>query len=138
MIVQKVPRDEVVVTWREMMPHIRRALRHGQGDDSAISEMLAGIMLGSKELYAARDDDGAVKAIIVLSHNIHLSGINIFVDLAAGSGMDEWVGEVERILREKKELHGALTVEASCRRGLAKRLLKRGHWKTRAIVMELN
>lgn len=112
-----------------------RGLRHGQGDGTSAAQMLASLYRGESQLWVVHDGPD-VKAGVVVSVTEHLAGRKVFVDLLAGEGMAEWVDMVERALCDYRDLVGAKCVEASCRKGLAKRLGSRG-WKSKAVIMEL-
>lgn len=114
---------------------IEKALRTGQGDCTTKDELLAGLLTGDYFMWVVHEGDSIIAALI-LSAKQYANKSTLYVELAAGRALDEWVGEIEELLREFSELRGIDTIEASCRRGLARKLAGRG-WKTKAVIMEL-
>lgn len=114
---------------------IERGLGQGQGDATSPELMLAAIQAGTMSLWAVHEGD-EIQAGIVLSVLENPKGKKLYVELLAGTGMDEWVGDLEKTVLEAKALTGAMCVEASCRKGLARYLKRRG-WNQKAVVMEL-
>ena len=120
--------------WEQMSSQIEKGLRHGQGDSTTSLELKMAIQRGDMTLWVVHEGEN-IQALIVLSVSVHAAGRKLFVELLAGTGMDEWVGELEGLLKDYRDLLGAFCIEASCRRGLAEKL-KRRNWKTKAVVME--
>lgn len=59
----------------------------------------------------------------------------VFVVMLVGTDMAEWVDEMEAALIELRDRVNAHCIEASCRNGLVKKLLKRG-WTRKATIMQ--
>lgn len=114
---------------------IERALSHGQGDGTSWEHMLAAILMQKMTLWVIHEGDDIV-ACVVLSVNEHAKGKKVFVQLTAGRDLDRWIDQIEGLLRDYRDLVGAMTIEASCRKGLARRLSRRG-WGKKAVIMEL-
>lgn len=61
-------------------------------------------------------------------------GKKIFIEMLAGERLDEWLEEIERLVKEYATEIGATTIEASCRPGLVKKLTR---WQPVATLMRL-
>lgn len=133
--VSRVPPEAAAAVWSTQTKAISKAIRSGQGDSTTSEAMLADILRGRVTLWAAHRGE-EILAVVVLSVTNHFTGKKVFVHLLAGQDMDEWAGDVQRLLLDCKELVGAMCIEASCRFGLGKRLRKLG-WRKKAEIMEL-
>ena len=114
---------------------VERGLRRGQGDGTSAEELYAAIQAGEMSLWAVHAGED-VQAVVVLSVIPIPGGKKLFVQLLAGSNMDEWADELEKVIADCRDILGATCVEASCRPGLARYLGRRG-WRRKAEIMEL-
>jgi hypothetical protein len=133
-VISEVLPDQIDHVFLACLPMIERALGHGAGDSITVSDLYKDAKRGDLHLWAVHDD-AEIIAVIMWSLHVYPAKKTIFVEVIAGSRLDEWRQEAESLLRDLAVLVGADTVEASCRQGLAKRL--RGTWKQKAILMEL-
>lgn len=136
MTVSEVTADAVDHVFDVLAPMVERGLKHGVGDRTTLEHFRAAVKAGAMSLWVVHDGPEIV-AGVVLSVVHHPTKKALFVQLAAGRDMDSWVGEIERLLRDAKDLIGADMIEATCRLGMASKLAKRG-WRKKAIVMELS
>lgn len=114
---------------------IERALSHGEGDSTTSAHLLAAVLTGDLQLWVVHDGPEIVAGLVVAVY-IHPGKRTVWVELCAGRDLDRWIADIERLLRDFRDIVGADTVEASCRPGLAHRLGKRG-WSRKAIRLEL-
>lgn len=133
-MISQVPPHLVDDVFDKMAGPIKKGLSRGQGDGTTEIEMRLAIKAGEMKMWAVHNDE-QVSAAMVLSVTQHSTGRKMFVELLAGTGIDEWAADLEALLMDYQKLVGAMCIEASCRRGLAKYLGKRG-WRTKAIIME--
>lgn len=130
--VRQVRPADVRSIWPVVGPMIDKALRCGQGDESSSEYVLARIEAGLAQLWIVGD----IQAVCVVSVIETDAARKLNVDVLTGKGMHRWEDQLEALLLEFRDITGSKCIEASCRRGLAKRLKKRG-WREKAIVMEL-
>jgi len=126
---------EIEYVWPAVLPMIERGLRHGQGDGTTVDVMRHKVMAGDWLMWAVHEGDD-VKAVVILSVNVHATGKKVFIQMLAGHDMDQWQEELQGLLLDFRDVIGAMCIEASCRKGLVKRLSKLG-WREKAVVMEL-
>jgi hypothetical protein len=81
-------------------------------------------------------DGGEVLGGIIWSAHPKDTGTQLWVDFIFGKDMSEWLPGLMDLGRDMKDIVGAYTIEASCRRGLAK-VLERYGWRRKAVIMEL-
>ena len=124
------------MVWPQIEPMIVRALRHGQGDGSTPEYVYKALLEDETVLWVIHDDED-IRAMAVLSITLHPQGKKLNVELLAGEGIDDWGDELETLLMDFRDLLGAYCIEASCRRGLAKYLLRRPLWRQKAVIMEI-
>lgn len=130
-----VPTESVPYVWESQIQMIERGMSKGQGDWGSSADMLARILRGDSHLWVVHQGDEVIAVVVTCARsNIHMT--KLFVELVAGSRLDEWVDQVITLLRDLMELIGADCIETSCRPGLAK-LLKGKGWSQKAIIMEL-
>lgn len=123
--------DEV---WETLYPLILKGLSHGQGDGSRGLHLLEEIRSG-KSVLVVGHEEGEIQVGIVLSVLDGEAGRKLFIDMLVGNDMDQWVGDLESLIKRYRDEVGAKCIEASVRPGLAKRLFGRG-WKRKAIIVE--
>lgn len=134
-MISHVPPESVNTVWASLEPMIKKGLSHGQGDGSSGEPLKQAVINGESMMWVVHEGEH-IKAGIVLSVLDGETGKSVFIELLAGNRMHEWVDEVEELLQRYRDYVGAKCIEASCRPGLAKRLMERG-WKRKAIVVEL-
>lgn len=134
--VSYVSPDALDRVFDQVAPMIESALEHGQGDCTNLAAICAGINRGELQLWAVHSGP-EITGIVVFELIQHPCKRSVFVTLVAGSGFDEAVGVVERLLRDYAEICGADTIEASVRDGLARKLTAR-NWRRKATIMELS
>lgn len=120
--------------WGKFRPLIERALSRGAGCTTP-EHMLAAILSGDMNLWAVHEGADII-ALVVVSVRTTSTKKYVCVELVAGRDLDRWIGRLEGLWREFRDLTGADTIQASCRAGIARRLKRRG-WRTRAQLMEL-
>lgn len=113
---------------------LKRALRHGQGDGASIDDIIRSLADGESKMWVVRESFD-ILACMVWTVTEHKKGRKVLVEFLAGKDMDLWVGMLEELLQDYRDLVGAMCVEASCRKGLAKKLSERG-WRSKAVIME--
>ena len=113
---------------------LKRALRHGQGDGASIDDIIRSLAGGESKMWVVRENFD-ILACMVWTVTEHKKGRKVLVEFLAGKDMDLWVGMLEELLQDYRDLVGAMCVEASCRKGLAKKLSERG-WRSKAVIME--
>lgn len=133
--VSRVPLESIEYVWNRVRRSIERALSHGCGDSITADQLLAKILSGDMTMWAVHEGP-EILACVVLSVHTYPAKLTLVVELLAGRDMDRWAEKVEGLLRDCRDLIGADTIEASCRAGLAKRLVGRG-WKSKAVIVEL-
>jgi hypothetical protein len=118
------------------LPMIERALSHGAGDCITVGGLYRKCADGELSMWVVHEGDDIIACLILSVHQFEAKR-TLFVEILAGRGMDDWIGNVEPLLADCAALLGADTIEASCRLGLARRLVKRGTWKQKAVLMEM-
>lgn len=135
MQVSNVPPETAPAVWQELRPMIERALARGQGDGTSWEHMLVAILMQKMSLWVIHEGEDIV-ACVVLSVSDYPKGKKVHIQLTAGKDLDRWIEQIEGLLRDYRDLVGAIAIEASCRKGLARRLSRRG-WGRKAVIMEL-
>lgn len=133
--VSSVPLESVPYVWSAQIDMIERGLEKGQADWATSTELLAQILKGESHLWVVHEGEEVVAVVVTeVRANRHMT--KVFVQLIAGTRLDEWSDQVITLLHDFMELIGADCIEASCRPGLAKFLKGKG-WSQKAIIMEL-
>lgn len=130
-MINEVTHDTLDFAWGEVLPQIRKGIRHSSGGDE--QALYDAVRDGRMRMWVIHDERG-VQGCLILSIHQSSSHKTLFIEMAAGRDMGAVVPEVELLLRAYKEHVGADSIEASCRPGLAKLL---PNWKTKAITLEL-
>lgn len=130
--VAEVPIGSVRIVWDKLLPEIERAVSSGQGDGTTVENMLLSVLSGKLKMWVIND----IEACVLFSVRKNVNGLKLFIDLIAGKNMDSWANELQSLLLDYKDLVGAQCIEASCRPGLSRKLMKLG-WNRKAVVMEL-
>lgn len=133
-MISQVAPEQLDLVWPHFLPLVKRGLRHGQGDSMAPCHILKGIQSGEMNLWIAHQGENLQAGLIYMVNQFPTKKV-VFVVMLVGDRMEEWVEEMETMLIQYKESIGADCIEASCRKGLAKKLMERG-WKQKAIIME--
>jgi len=126
---------ELDYIWPKVVGLIERGLRHGQGDGTTSEVLRHRIITGDMLMWAIHDGED-VKGVVILSVNVHATGKKLFVEMLAGRNPEEWQDQLIVLLRDFRDVVGAMCIEASCRRGIVKKLYDLG-WREKAVVMEL-
>lgn len=134
--VKTVPPGSVGLVWQHVLPMIRRGLARGEGDSTTSDILRIDVERGDKILWAVTDGD-EILAAVILNIVQHPAKRTLFVVLVAGKDMHRWLGMIQDLLLDFKDLVGADTVEASVRDGLTRWLSKTG-WKRKATIMQLD
>ncbi len=124
------------MVWAQVEPQVEKALAHGQGDCTTPTRVKEAIRNGNMFLWAMHEGE-VVEAICVLSIYEHPPGKKLFIEVLAGRGSASWGDEFEKLLMDYADKIGAFCIEGSCRRGLARYLLRREHWTEKAVIMEI-
>lgn len=125
--VSAVPWGDVPLVWPVVGPLIARA-PFGSAD-----RIGAALRDGRMMLWVVHEGPEIIAAVVL---QVLADPRRLEVVLVAGRGFADWVGEVQRLIRDYADLVGAKAVTATCRPGMARWLSARG-WKRRAVVMEL-
>lgn len=133
--VSEVMPEQIESVFAAALPMIERALSHGAGDSTTIGDLYRSALSGDITLWAVHDD--SLLAVVMLSVHQYAAKKSLFVDVIAGKELARWQDAVQKLLRECAKLVGADTIEASCRAGLARRLMRGGQWRQKAVLMEL-
>jgi hypothetical protein len=132
--VSHVSRETLDFVFSECLPMIERALKHGAGDSTTVKHIYQQCLSGNLTVWAVHIG-GHIMAVVMLSIHEYPAKRSLFVELLAGRKMELWRDKVEELLRDFAKLVNADAIEASCRHGLAKKLM--GSWKPKAVLMEL-
>lgn len=127
--------EEINYVWPEVVDLIERGLRHGQGDGTTSETLRHRVMTGDMLMWTVHKDS-EVLGVVILSMNTHATGKKLFVEMLAGHNPEEWQDQLIDLLRDFRDITGAMCIEASCRKGMVKRLRALG-WREKAVVMEL-
>lgn len=133
-MISQVTPDQLPVVWPHFLPWVVKGLRHGQGDSLAPCDLYHSISSGQMAFWVAHEGED-LKGGMILEMNQFPRKKVVFVVILVGTEFESWADEMEAALIGYRDLNGADTIEASCRRGLVKKLLKRG-WKQKAVIME--
>lgn len=133
MDISLITADSLPAVWRQMRPKIIKALGDGMGIHYTEEHYYQEVLSGRMQLWAAHECE--VVAVGIISVNEFPKGKSIFIELLAGSKLDEWLEDVEPLLHEYARQIGATTIEASCRPGLVKKLTR---WRPVATLMRLD
>lgn len=135
-MLSRVYPDALEFVWPQIEPKVLKSLEHGAGDSLSIEKIKTAILSGDMELWAVHEDRD-VSAGIILQALQRDKGIALYVVLVAGEGWTKSASQVNQKLKEYAQEIGAYTVEATCRKGMARWLEELG-WKEKAILMEMN
>jgi len=133
-MISNVTPDEVDSIWPHFLPFVVKGLKHGQGDSIAPCHVLKAIKAQQMRFWVAHEGEN-IKGGMVLEVNDFPTKKVVFVVMLLGENFEEWVDEMEAQLKNYRDINGADCIEASCRKGLVKKLMKRG-WKQKAVIME--
>lgn len=133
--VSRVPPELADHVFDQLAPMVARALRHGAGDSTTEAHLRAEVRTGNMAMWAVHRG-AEIVACVVLSVHRYPAKTTVFIELAAGRDLGVWVERIEELLRDYRDLVGADTIEATCRDGMTRRLLRRG-WRRKATVVEL-
>ena len=123
-----------VVAWKQLEPMFDRALRHGQGDMISLEMIAKEVLEGDAQMWVVHQDQDVKAGIVVSVHQA--AKTKVFVNVLAGSDMDEWFDLLMSKVSEFKDAVGASCIEASCRPGMALYLARNG-WKSKATIMSI-
>lgn len=123
----------VDAVWHDVLPMVKRGLRHGEGDTITPEMIRACVLAGEMQMWVVHEA-GETVAVVVFRIISHLGRRKLFVVMVAGRDIDLWADEVEQRLMDFMDISGATAIEASCRHGMAAYLEKRG-WSRRAVIM---
>lgn len=132
MPISLVTSESLPSVWAKLRPQILRALDTGMGEHYTEEYYYQAVFSGKMTMWAFHEAD--IVAAGIISVNEHPKDKSIFIELLAGSRLDDWIGLVEPLLHEYAKQIGATTIEASCRPGLADKLK---NWRPVAVLMRL-
>lgn len=132
--VSAVPPEMVDAVWPGVLPMIRRGISRVSGGDLTPETIRTAVISGDMHMWAIHEND-EVAAVVVFRILQRLHGRVLYVVMLAGRDMDNWIHELIRLLMDFKDIAGAMSMQATCRLGLAKYLADLG-WKRKAIIME--
>jgi hypothetical protein len=133
-MISAVTPEQLEMVWPHFLPWVEKGLRHGQGDSLAPCDIYHGIASGQMSFWVAHKNE-KLSGGMVLEVNQHPRAKVVFVVLLVGENFDEWVDEMEAALMNYRDINGADSIQASCRKGMVKKLMQRG-WKQKAVIME--
>lgn len=119
--------------WASLRPKILKALSVGAGINQTEQHYYDSVKSGLMQMWIYHIDEKVVGGGI-LSVQQMPRGKKIFIEMLAGERLDEWLEEIERLVKEYATEIGATTIEASCRPGLVKKLTR---WQPVATLMRL-
>lgn len=132
-MISAVDKESLPLVWRALGPQIKKGLSVGMGPRTTERILYSAVEDGSCAMWAIHDDK-VIKAAVILSVKTYPNLRTLFVELLAGSNLDEWIDELNQLLTEYKTRVRADIIEACARPGLAKRLKQ---WKTKAVLVEM-
>lgn len=133
-MISAVTPEQLDLVWPHFLPMVERGLRHGQGDSLIPADVYEGIASGQMGFWVAHEGE-KLSGGMVLEVNQHPRKKVVFVVLLVGEDFDSWVDEMEAALMNYRDINGADSIQASCRKGMVKKLMQRG-WKQKAVIME--
>ncbi len=133
-MISKVQPDQLELVWPYFLRWVERGLRHGQGDSLAPCDIYRSILSGAMDFWVSHEGED-LKGGMVLEMNQFPRKKVVFVVMLVGTEFESWVDEMEKALLDYRDINGADSIEASCRRGLVKKLLNRG-WTQKAVILE--
>lgn len=113
--------DVIDMVWVQLQEPIRRALRHGAGSRTNEQKLRSKLKLGQAHMWVVHEADRLLGAVVVSVCSYPVRQV-VCVDLVAGVEADRWQSMVEDLLADFRDLIGADSVEAYCRKGLVKKL----------------
>lgn len=132
MAISLVTQESLPEVWHKLRPQILKALDSGMGSHYTEAHYYQSVFSGKMTMWAFHEAD--IVAIGIISVSEHPKDKSVFIELLAGSRLNDWIGLVEPLLEEYARQVGATTIEASCRPGLIKRLK---NWRPVAVLMRL-
>lgn len=133
--VSHVTPDKLDFVWDQVLPMVKRGLRHGAGDTTSAVEIYSFLEAGDMEMWAIHEGP-SITAIIVLEIEKRQRGLVLNVVLIAGKSFESWSEQVQKLIEDYASLIGAYTIEAVVRDGMRKWLEPLG-WKRKATIMEI-
>lgn len=133
--VSEVLPDALSSVWAQVGKTIVRALGHASGDSTTPEQFYASCQRGEMKTWAVHRGDEVVAVVIFRVTDRDAMRV-LFIEVVAGRDMAAWVDQVERLLRDYRDLVGADAIQTLSRDGMVRRLLRRG-WKKKATLMEL-
>lgn len=131
-MISVVTPESLALVWQKMQPKIALALQSGAGEHYTQEYYYDQVNNGVMQMWVLHDDD--VIACGILSVNEFPASKVLFIELLAGERLDEWLEEIEPLLKKYAAQIGATTIEALCRPGLVKKLSR---WRNVATLMRL-
>lgn len=136
MKISQATADAVDHVFASLATEIARGLIRGAGERDTRERLQASVKRGEMSLWVVHDDREIIAAV-VLSVRDYRAKRSVVIEFAAGRDMDSWIGSMEALWRDYRDLVGAESIVAACRLGMAKRLSRRD-WREKSIVMELD
>lgn len=125
--------ESLDLVWAALRPKILKALSVGAGTNQTEEHYKGSIKSGSMQMWAVHEGEKVIGGGI-LSLNEMPRGKVVFIEMLAGERMNEWLDEIESLVKRYATEVGATTIEASCRPGLVKKLTR---WQPIATLMRL-
>lgn len=119
--------------WQSLLPKIQRALSTDAGENYTEEYYYHSVKSGAMQMWVSHEGETIRGAGIISTHNTPKGSV-VFIEILAGEKLDEWLDEVEPLLKQYARQIGATTIEALCRPGLVKKLNK---WRPVATLMRL-
>jgi len=133
--ISQVQVDQLEQVWPNLLPMVARGLRHGQGDSLAPCDILHSLKSGDMILWIAHEDQTLYGGMVFqVSQSPRKK--TVFVVILAGVEFERWANDMQAVLIEYQKGIGADCIEASCRKGMARKLERLLGWKAKAIIME--
>src|SRR5690606_3881680 len=107
----------------------------GAGDSTTEAHLRAEVRTGNMAMWAVHRGAEIVACVVRSVHRYPVKTTAV-IELAAGRERGGWGGRIEGLLGQYRVCEGADTIEATCRDGMTRRLLRRG-WRRKATVVEL-
>lgn len=128
-----VPSGLVTAVWPGVVHLVEQAAAEWPGDRSA-DDYLAACRAAAAQLWLV-SLAGKLRAVVITEILNFPQHRILIVELMAGEGMDEWIGDLDRMLTEGAREVGCARIRTGGRKGLVKAAVKLGYRQT-GIVLE--
>lgn len=128
-----VPPHLVTALWPSVVHLVERACAEWPGDRSA-DDYMAACRASAAQLWMV-SLAGKLRAVVITEILNFPQHRILVIELMAGEGMEEWVGELDKVMVEGGRNLGCARIRTGGRKGLTKAAVKLGYRQT-AVVLE--